>query len=106
MTLLTAVFAAVTSTILWYLKDCKNEWKLGSLSLIYWGACLMWMVDAIFEYAKLQAAYFAPAPAEMLNDFFLGLSVIAMGLVIWLILLLLNDPKGVIRQALDKNHIS
>ena len=60
----------------------------------------MWLVDAIFEYAELKAEYFTPAPADMLNDLFLGLSVIALALVIWLVYLLIKDPKGVIRQSL------
>ena len=38
----------------------------------------------------------------MLNDLFLGLSVVALGLVIWLVILLVSDPKGVIKEALFK----
>ncbi len=102
MTLLTAVFAAVSTTVLWYFKDGENQIKLGTLSLMYWGAALMWMVDAVFEYAELGVEYFIPMPADMLNDFFLGISVTALGLVIWLALLLFKDPKGVIRHALHK----
>lgn len=106
MTLLTTVFAAVSTTILWYFKDGRNQVKLGTLSLIYWGAALMWTVDAAFEYAELGMAYFIPSPADMLNDFFLGISVVALGLVIWLALLLFKDPKGVIRQTLHKSNVS
>ena len=36
----------------------------------------------------------------MLNDLYLGLSVIALGLVIWIIVLLVKDPDGVIRDRL------
>lgn len=46
----------------------------------------MWFVDAIFEYAEIHDEYFAPAPMDMLNDFYLGLSVAALGLIIWLII--------------------
>lgn len=102
MTLLTTVFAAILATVIWYQKDSTNQMKTGTLSLMYWGASLMWMVDAVFEYAELQAEYFTPAPADMLNDLFLGISVIALGLVIWLVLLLISDPKGVVRKALQK----
>ncbi|MBQ7549659.1 MAG: hypothetical protein IJT03_08140, partial [Clostridia bacterium] len=63
---------------------------------------IMWFVDAIFEYAELGAAYFTPAPADMLNDLFLGLSVVALGLIIWLVILLIKDPKGVVKVALFK----
>ena len=38
----------------------------------------------------------------MLNDFYLGLSVVALGLIIWLIILLVKDPKGVVKAALFK----
>ncbi len=100
MTLLTTVFAAVICTVIWYKNAPKNEMKVGILCWLYWGAALMWLVDAIFEYAELGAEYFTPAPEEMLNDFYLGLSAVALGLVIWLIIVLVKDPKGVIREAL------
>lgn len=48
----------------------------------------MWLVDAIAEYAELGAEYFTPAAADMLNDAFLGVSVVALALVIWLARLL------------------
>lgn len=100
MTLLTAVFAAVICTAIWYRSAPKSEMKVGLLCWMYWGASLMWLVDAIFEYAELHAEYFTPAPADMLNDFYLGLSVVALGLVIWMIVLLVTDPKGVVKAAL------
>lgn len=103
MTLLTTVFAAIISTILWYKNAPKNEMKHGTLALMYWGASLMWMVDAIAEFMELKSAYFTPEPVDMLNDLFLGLSVVALGLIIWLIILIIKDPKGVVRASLMKN---
>ena len=100
MTLLVSVFAAIISTVLWYKNAPKNEMKLGILCWLFWGASLMWLVDAIFEYAELKAAYFTPEPADMLNDLFLGLSVIALALVIWLVVLLVKDPKGIVKKTL------
>lgn len=100
MTLLTTVFAAIICTILWYKNAPKDEMRLGILCWMYWGASIMWFVDALFEYAELKAEYFTPAPADMLNDFYLGLSVVALGLIIWLVTLLVKDPKGVVKAAL------
>lgn len=60
----------------------------------------MWLADAIFEYAKLHEAYFTPEPLDMLNDLYLGLSVVALGLVIWVVRLLIQDPRGVVRASL------
>ena len=100
MTLLTTVFAAVIATVVWYKKAPQDEMKVGVLCLMYWGASLMWLVDAIFEYAELQADYFLPAPVDMLNDFFRGLAVVALGLVAWLVILMIKDPKGIVRAAI------
>ena len=100
MTLLTTVFAAVICTVIWYVKAPTSVMKVGLLALMYWGAALMWLVDAIFEYSQLGPAYFTPAPTDMLNDLYLGLTVVAAGLVIWLIVVLVKDPKGVIRDIL------
>ena len=101
MTLLTTVFAAIICTVIWYKNAPKSEMKVGILCLMYWGASLMWLVDAVFEYVELGAEYFTPAPADMLNDLFLGLSAVALGLIIWLAILLISDPKGVIRAKLS-----
>lgn len=102
MTLLISVFAAVISAAVWYHSEEARQMKAGLLVWLFGGASLMWLIDAVFEYAADGAAYFTPAPADMLNDAYLGLSVVALGLVIWLIVLLVKDPKGVVRQAMKK----
>ena len=102
MTLLVTVFAAVICTAIWYKNAPESKMQLGILCWLFWGASLMWLVDAIFEYAELKAEYFTPAPADMLNDLFLGLSVVALGLVIWIVILLVKDPRGVLRAKLYK----
>ena len=100
MTLLITVFAAIITTIVWYKRDNRQEMQLGTLCLMFWGASLMWLVDAIVEYTELGAQFFMQEPADMLNDSYLGLSVVALGLVIWLVILLIKDPRGVVRSAL------
>lgn len=102
MTLLISVIAAVICTVIWYKSAPNNELRVDILCWMFWGASLMWLVDAIFEYAELKEAYFTPAPADMLNDTFLGLAVVAFALVVWMVLLLIKDPKGVVKKALFK----
>ena len=104
MTLLITAIAAFICTVIWYKSAPKNELRVDILCWMYWGATLMWLADAIFEFAELKEEYFAPAPADMLNDTFLGFSVVALGLVIWLVILLIKDPKGVIKNALLKKN--
>ena len=101
MTLLITVFAAVIATVKWYNRK-DDSMKLGILLWMYWGASIMWLVDAISEYAELQAEYFTPALEDMINDSFLGLAVVALGLVIWVVRLLITDPKGSVRAALKR----
>lgn len=104
MTLLITVLAAVIATVKWYTRK-DDSMQLGLLCCLYWGASLMWLVDAVFEYAELGAEYFTPAAADMLNDAFLGLSAVALGLVIWVARLLITDPKGSVRAALKKQAV-
>ena len=80
MTLLITVFAAIISTVVWYKRAPDNGMKIGILCLL--GASTMWLVDVLFEYAELKAAYFTPAIEDMVNDTFLRLSVVALGLVL------------------------
>ena len=101
MTLLITIFAAVVVTVLWYNRK-NDDMRLGTLCFLFWGASLMWLVDAIFEFAELKMEYFTPAPEDMLNDACLGLAVVALALVIWLVRLLIADPKGSVRRALKK----
>lgn len=99
MTLLITTFAAIIATIAWY--TIKADRKLGTLALMYWGASLMWLVDSVVEYIEAGAEFFTPAAADMINDSYLGLSVVALGLVIWVVVLMVKDPDGKIRTALS-----
>ena len=100
MTLLITIFAAVIATVEWYKDAHKNEFNLAPLCWMYWGASIMWLVDAIFEYSEIGAELFTPAPLDMLNDLYLGLSVVALGLIVWIIILLVKDPKGIVKSTL------
>lgn len=95
MHLVICVLAAVVSTVVWYMGAPKNQMRVDTLCYMFWGASLMWFVDAIFEYSELGAAYFTPEPLDMLNDIYLGLSVVALALVIWVVILMVKDPRGV-----------
>ncbi len=102
MTLLITIIAAVIATIIWYTNEQRDVYKLGTLSLIYWGASLMWLMDFVFEYAELKADYFIQEFADILNDSLLGLAVVALGLVAWILILLIKDPKGVFKKKFLK----
>lgn len=102
MTLLITIIAAAVATIIWYTNEQRDTYKLGTLSLIYWGASLMWLMDFVFEYAELKADYFVQEFADILNDSLLGLAVVALGLIAWMVILLIKDPKGVFKKKFTK----
>ncbi|HAK58189.1 MAG TPA: hypothetical protein DCP06_04345 [Lachnospiraceae bacterium] len=98
MTLLISVIAAIVTTCIWYFKDIKVS--LFPLMFMLWGASLMWFIDAVFEYASLGAAYFTPDIKDMINDTFLGLSVVTLALLIWLVITLIRDRSGKLARLL------
>ena len=98
MTLLLTCIAASAATVIWYTSEKARELKISTLLYLYWGAAIMWFCDAIFEYAELRAEYFTPVLEDMVNDTFLGLSVIVLGLIIWIAVILIKDPYKVVRN--------
>ena len=100
MTLLITIIAAVISTVIWYTNSKARELKIGVLLYMFWGASLMWLVDAVVEYLEVGAEYFEPAAKDMLNDTFLGISVITLALVVWVVYLLIKDPSDLLKNTL------
>ena len=86
--------AAVITTAIWYIKAPEGKYKLGFLSLIFWGATLMWFVDHLMGYLMEGGEFFE----INLDATILGLVVIIVALIIWEIALLRDDPKGVLKR--------
>lgn len=98
MCLMITLLAAVVSSIVWYANAPGGRYGLGTLSLMYWGAALMWTVDGFFCIAEGE-----PFLDLSLNDALLGLLVVICGLITWLLILLYKDPKKVFRAFQSKS---
>jgi len=96
MWLIMTSLAAVITTVIWYIKAPNDKYKLSLLSLIFWGATLMWLVDHVMAYF-LEGGEFLEIN---LDATLLGLSVITLALLVWVIVLLISDPKGVLKRVL------
>lgn len=94
MWLIMTALAAVITTAIWYIKAPEGKYKLGLLSLIFWGATLMWFVDHVMAYLAEGGEFFE----INLDATLLGLSVIIFALLVWEIVLLVSDPKGVLKR--------
>ena len=102
MTLLITLIAAITVTLIWYTNEKARKLNTGILCYMFWGASLMWLVDAAVEYFEDGADYFLPSSGDMLNDAFLGLSVVVLSLVVWVVCLLVKDPQNRIFKHAEK----
>lgn len=97
MCLLITLLAAIVSTAVWYIHAPADRLKAGTLSLMYWGASLMWTVDGFFSVGAGEP-FLDPSG----NDALLGLLIVVCGLAAWLLILLCSDPKRVFRNSLFK----
>ena len=97
MFLIFTAIAAIISTILWYVNLPQDKYSLGFLSLVYWGATLMWIVDHVIAY--LQDG--GPVLDVSAGASVLGLLVIIAGILIWLVYLLIKGTK----KSFGKNFI-
>lgn len=92
--LISTSLAAVVSTLIWYIRNPGDRYKLGLLSLIFWGAAVMIFIDHLVGYILERGEFL-----EMTGEAgVIGLSLIVTALVIWVIALLLSDPKKIWRK--------
>jgi len=96
MFLIMTALAAVIATVIWYANAPEDKYKVGMLSLFLWGATLMWLVDHVMAYLMEGGEFF-----ELnLDATMLGLSVIVLALIVWVLILVISDPKGTLKKVL------
>lgn len=98
MTLVMSFLAAIICSVVWYVSDKAKQLHVGSLCYMFWGASIMWMVDAVFEYSELRLSYFETLLSSVGDDAFLGLLVIVLALFIWVSILFIKDPYNKLRN--------
>ena len=98
MWLIITALAAIVATAVWYIKAPGDKYKLGLLSLMLWGATLMWLVDHVMAYLTEGGEFFE----VNLDATMLGVTVIIVALLVWEIVLLVSDPKGVLKVILKR----
>ena len=88
--------AAIVATIVWYVNAPEDKYKLNLLCFIFWGATLMWFVDHVMAFLIEGGEFFEIT----LDATMLGVVVVLFGLIVWLIALLISDPKKVFHKLL------
>ena len=97
MFLIITALAAIIATILWYFNAPEDKYKLSTLCFIFWGATLMWLVDHVMAYLIEGGEFFELT----LDATMLGVTVVLSGLIVWVVTLLIKDPKGVFNKLLQ-----
>lgn len=99
MHLLVLAYAAALSTAAWYSRADRDSLRLKELSLILWGATLMFFIDKIYALAT-EGGPFLELGAERAA---LGFSLLLVAILLWLALLLITDPRRVLRAPSPRN---
>jgi len=97
MWLLMTALAAIIATAFWYFNAPEDKYKIGFLALMFWGATIMWTVDAAIASTEGEAFFEISKDATLL-----GVCTILFALFIWEVVLLINDPRGVLKKVLKK----
>ena len=95
MWLLILTFAATIATALWYTQAEDDKYLLRFLSLILWGTTIMVLVDHVMGYL-MEGGEFLELTTEATV---LGGVMLIAALVVWEVVLLLKDPKGVLYKS-------
>jgi peptidoglycan biosynthesis protein MviN/MurJ (putative lipid II flippase) len=98
MWLIMTALAAVIATAIWYMNAPGDKYKLGLLSLMLWGATIMWLVDHVIAYLTKGGEFFEVSTDATM----LGVSVLFLAVLVWEAALLISDPRGVIRKMLRR----
>jgi len=93
MWLIILAYTAVIATILWYRSAENDIYLFKYLALISWGATVMFFIDHVYGYLTEGGEFIDLSTDAIVLGIILQLFI----LVLWLALLLLKDPKHVIR---------
>ena len=95
MTLLITALAGLIAAAIWFAKpDFAKTYHVGALALMYVGAALMWCVDGFACLAEGEPFIELTDGAVMADDALLGLCVVALGLVIWAVVVIIKRRKA------------
>ncbi len=95
MWLLVLSYAAVFATLLWYRYADNDIYLFKYLALISWGASIMFFIDHVYGYLTEGGGEFFEVSVDAI---LLGFTLLLFILVIWLFILLIRDPRGVLKK--------
>jgi len=95
MWLIIVSYLAVLSTILWYVNAENDKLLLKYLALISWGASIMIFIDHLYGYLTGNGEFLDVS----IDSTILGFALTLFIMMIWMVILLVKDPKRVWRKT-------
>ncbi len=95
MWLLTMLFMAVISTLIWYIWENGDKYRVDILVLVSWGTVIMVFADHLMGY--IEEGVFLDTSS---NALLLGFLLAIFALLLWAIALIIKDPKEKIWKRL------
>lgn len=89
--LIITLLAAGISTLIWYIKSPGNNYRLGILSLFYWGTTIMVFIDHLIGSIIEKSNFLEIKPTP--EGWVLSSAMIIAPFAIWTIILVIIDPK-------------
>ncbi|WP_019002679.1 hypothetical protein [Succinimonas amylolytica] len=78
-----------------YVLDKSGKYSFSALCYMFYGSCLMWVVDLVAGLREEGTAALALTGEEALDDILLSLSVILLALTVWAVIL----TAGALRRS-------
>lgn len=94
MTLLTVIAAAVICIAARLRKSCDKNSGIGLLCVILCFEAAVISGVTVFDFIKNDRAFSVPSAGQMLRDAYLGLGIVAVGLIVWLIINFIKNKKS------------
>ena len=97
MWLVVITLAAIVVTAIWYVNDkARTYYRIGFLNLMLWGTAIMVFVDHLMGYLEEGGDFIETTPEAT----FLSIVLLITVLIVWEIVLLVKDPKGLLKNYL------
>ena len=87
-------YAAAIVTILWYSMAENDKYMLKLLALMLRGATIMVLVDHVMSYIVEGGEFLEMTPEAVA----LGFVMVLGAIILWEAILILKDPRGVLRR--------
>jgi hypothetical protein len=95
MWLVVTTLAAAITTAIWYISDeARETYNIGFLNLILWGTAIMVFVDHVIGYLSEGGDFIETTSDSVI----LSIVMLIAAILIWEIVLLIKDPKGVLKS--------